>query len=385
LEKIDSDYYRGELKFEGDVVKFEVRYGENSVRFKAIGTTNRVMLISYLTRAFTKTAYCELCGVCEIECPTGALTVRDSVEIDKTKCVHCHNCFEINTKGCIIATRKMVYEGGKAVGGTATKTSGIDKYSTFGMRDEWVAAFFEQMDDWFDGYANLGPKQIPAMLNWLREAELVDAKEKKVTELAKMIKPLYESNPLVAWQIIWINLAFNSSIVNWYVNRVNNEGVYTKQELLELLKEEYPTLKGATLKNPIDALVNMFCNSPLGAEEEYDDNSLCIGLLEKKGVQVKNVRKYGTSRVSSVAVAYLLYKNAEINDMHEMTVSDIYERECMGVKTIFNMSSETFLNALRGLTNSEILSADLLGGLENIHLASEFTSYEVLRKMLKRI
>jgi len=271
------------------------------------------------------------------------------------------------------------------VGGTATKTSGIDKYSTFGMRDEWVAAFFEQMDDWFDGYANLGPKQIPAMLNWLREAELVDAKEKKVTELAKMIKPLYESNPLVAWQIIWINLAFNSSIVNWYVNRVNNEGVYTKQELLELLKEEYPTLKGATLKNPIDALVNMFCNSPLGAEEEYDDNSLCIGLLEKKGVQVKNVRKYGTSRVSSVAVAYLLYKNAEINDMHEMTVSDIYERECMGVKTIFNMSSETFLNALRGLTNSEILSADLLGGLENIHLASEFTSYEVLRKMLKRI
>ena len=109
LEKIDSDYYRGELKFEGDVVKFEVRYGENSVRFKAISTTNRVMLISYLTRAFTKTAYCELCGVCEIECPTGALTVRDSVEIDKTKCVHCHNCFEINTKGCIIATRKMVY------------------------------------------------------------------------------------------------------------------------------------------------------------------------------------------------------------------------------------------------------------------------------------
>lgn len=385
LEKIDSDFYRGELKFEGDVVKFEVRYGNDSVRFKAMGTTNRVMLISYLTRAFTKTAYCELCGVCEIECPTGALTVRDSVEIDKTKCIHCHNCFEINTKGCIIATRKMVYEGGKAVGGTAKRTSGIDKYSTFGMRDEWVATFFEQMDEWFDGYAKLGPKQIPAMLNWLREAELVDTKEKKVTELAKMLKPLYESNPLVAWQIIWINLAFNSAIVNWYVNCVNNEGVYTKQELLELLKEEYPTLKGATLKNPIDALVNMFCNSPLGAEEEYDDNSLCIGLLEKKGVQVKKVRKYGTSKVSSIAVAYLLYKNAEINDMHEMTVSDIYERECMGVKTIFNMSSETFLNALRGLTNSEILSADLLGGLENIHLASEFTSYEVLRKMLKRI
>lgn len=385
LEKIDGNYYKGELKFDGEVVKFDIRYSENSIRFKAIGTTNKVMLISYFTKAFTKTAYCELCGVCEIECPTGALTVRESVQIDKMRCIHCHNCFEINTKGCIIATRRLVYEGGKTVGGTATKTSGIDKYSTFGLRDVWLASFFEQMDDWFDGYAKLGPKQIPAMLNWLREAELVDTKEKKVTELAKLLRPLYESNPLIIWQIIWINLSFNSAIAHWYVNTVKNEIQYSKQELVELIKEEYPALKGATLKNPIDALVNMFCNSPLGATNIYDGNSLCIGLMEKKGVQVKTVCKYGTSKISSIAVAYILYKNAEINNMYEPTVSDFYERGCMGVYNVFNMSIENFLNALRGLTNNEILSADLLGGLENIHLASEYTSFEVLRRMLKRI
>lgn len=385
LEKIDDSYYKGELKFDGSVVKFDVKYGDNSIRFKVLGTTNKIMLISYLTKAFTKTAHCELCGVCEIECPTGALMVRDRVKIDKSRCVHCHNCFEINTKGCIIATRRMVYEGGKAVGGTATKTSGIDKYSTFGLRDEWLASFFEQMDDWFDGYANLGPKQIPAMLNWLREAELVDAKEKKTSKLAIALKPYYESNPLIVWQIIWINLSFNSAIANWYVRNVNSDGEYSKQELVELLKEEYPSLKGATLKNPIDALVNTFCNSPLGSVDMYDDNCLCIGLLEKKGAQVKSVRKFGTSKISSIAVAYVLYKNAEVNDMYELTVSDIYEKGYMGVYNIFNMDSENFLNALRGLTNREILSADLLGGLENIHLASEFSSFDVLSKMLKRI
>jgi len=385
LEKIDHDYYKGELKFEGDVVKFDVKYGENSIRFKAMGTTNRIMLISYLTKTFTKTAYCELCGVCEIECPTGALTVRDSVKIDRSRCIHCHSCFDINTKGCIIATRRMVYEGGKAVGGTATKTSGIDKYSTFGMRDEWLASFFDQMDDWFDGYANLGPRQIPAMLNWLREAELVDAKEKKITELTKLLKPLYDSHPLIVWQIIWINLSFNSAVANWYVNAAKSEAEYSKQELVEMLKEEYPTLKGATLKNPIDALVNMFCNSPLGSTNTYDDSSLCVGLMEKKGVQVRSVRKYGTSKISSVAVAYILYKNAEVNDMYELTVSDIYKKGYMGVSNVFNMDCENFMNALRGLTNNEILSADLLGGLENIHLASEFTSVEVLRRMIKRI
>lgn len=384
LEKIDSNYYKGELKFDNDVVKFEVKYGDNSIRFKALGTTNKVMLISNLTKAFTKTAYCDLCGVCEIECPTGALTVRDLVQIDRTRCVHCHNCFGINSKGCIIATRRMVYEGGKAMGGTPTKTSGIDKYSTFGLRDEWLSSFFDQMNNWFDGYANLGSKQIPAMLNWLREAELIDGKEKKVTELAILLKPLYASNPLLVWQIIWINLSFNSAIVNWYVNKVKNEIEYTKQELMELLKEDYSNLKDATLKNPIDALVNMFCNSPLGATDTNDDNSLRIGLLNKKGGQVKSINKYGTSKIFSTAVAYLLYKNAEENDMYELTVSDIYEKGYMGVYNVFNMDCESFLKALRGLTNNEILSADLLGGLENIHLASEFSSFDVLYKMIKR-
>ncbi len=385
LEKIDSNYYKGEMKFEDEIVKFDVSYNHNSIRFKATGTTNRIMLVSYLTKAFAKTAYCELCGVCEIECPTGALTVRESLEIDRSRCVHCHNCFGINAKGCIIATRRMVYEGGKAVGGIATKTSGIDRYSTFGMRDEWVASFFNQMDGWFDGNAGLGPKQVPAMLNWLREAELVEDKEKKVTELARLLKPLYETNPLVVWQIIWINLSFNSAIVNWYVKNAKSEVEYSKQEMVELLKEEYPTLKGATLKNPVDAMVNMFCYSPLGSTDMYDDSSLCVGFMEKKGVQVKSVRKCGTSKISSAAVAYILYKTAEMSNEYEFTVSDFYDERYMGVCNVFNMDCENFLNALRGLTNSGVLSADLLGGLENIHLAKEFTSFGVLSRMIKRI
>lgn len=385
LEKIEDNFFKGELKFKGSVVKFEVRYSENTVRFKAFGTTNKIILNSLLTKAFTKTAYCELCGVCEVECPTGALTVRDTVEIDKSRCVHCNNCFGINTKGCIIATRKMMYEGGKTMG-TATKTSGVDRYSTFGLREEWLTSFFDLLDEWFSENSRLlGPKQIPAMLNWLREAELVDLKEKKVTELAKILKPVYASNPLLVWQIIWTNLAFNSSIVNWYVTATKNDIKYTKNELVELLKEDYPNLKGATLKNPVDALVNTFVNSPLGTTDVYTDDNLKMGLLEKKGASVTSVQRYGTSKVSQIVVAYSLYKNAEINNMYELTVTDIYEKGYMGVSNIFNMDSESFMNALRGLTTNEVLSADLLGGLENIHLASEFSSFDVLKRLIRKI
>lgn len=385
LEKIEENYFKGELKFKGSVVKFEVRYGDKSLRFKAFGTTNNIILNSLLTKAFAKTAYCELCGVCEVECPTGALTIRDTVEIDRDRCVHCNNCFGINTKGCIIATRKMMYEGGKTMG-TATKTSGVDRYSTFGLREEWLTSFFDLMDEWFEKNSKLlGSKQIPAMLNWLREAELVDLKEKKVTELAKLLQLIYGSNPLLVWQIIWTNLTFNSSIVKWYVTATKTDIKYSKNELVELLKEEYPNLKGATLKNPVDALVNTFSNSPLGSTDMYREDSLKVGFLEKKGATVTSIQRYGTSKISQIVVAYSLYKNAEINEMYELTVSDIYEKGYMGVYNIFNMDSENFMNALRGLTNNEVLSADLLGGLENIHLASEFTSFDVLKRLIKKL
>ena len=98
---------------------------------------------------------------------------------------------------------------------------------------------------------------------------------------------------------------------------------------------------------------------------------------------MKSVCKQGTSNISSVAVAYLLYKNAEENNLYEFTVTEIYEKGFIGVSNVFNMKSEDFLNALRGLMTNEILSADLLGGLDNIHLVNEFTSYAILNKMIK--
>lgn len=382
-EKIDESTSRGELKANGEIIKFEIKTNENTIEYKAYGTTNKIMLISQLSKSFTKSAYCELCGVCEIECPTGALTVRDNVEVDKEKCIHCNNCFGINTKGCIIASRRLMYEGGKAMV-TEIKTSGVDRYSTFGLREEWLGSFFNLMNGWFNGYGNLGPKQIPAMINWLREAGLIDLKDKKVTKLAEILKPIYVTNPLLVWQIIWINLSFNSTIVNWYVNSIKSNLAYDKQEMLELLKDDFPSLKEATLKNPLDALINTFTNSPLGSEDRQDDSKLKVGLITKKGNSVKTVEKLGTSQVSSISVAYILYKNAEINNMYELAVSDIYERGYMGVHNVFNMQQDIFLNALRGLTNMEILSADLMGGLENIHLFEELKAEDVIKKLLKR-
>lgn len=375
INKFDDVTSIGELKCKNEVIKFQVKCFDNKIIFKAYETTNKILIISLLSKAFTKTAFCERCGVCEAECPTGALTVNREFALDIDKCKNCNNCFSINTKGCIIATRKVLSEGGIQVLTGSTKTSGIDKYSTFGLREVWLNAFFDLMDGWFIGFGNLGKKQIPAMINWLREAELVDRKDKKVTELAALLKNVYSKSPLTVWQIIWINLSFNSAIVNWYVSNVRENIPYSKIILLENLKTCYPNLSDGTLGNPIDALINTFNNSPLGHE-------LKLGVAEKPGNITKSITKIGTEKISSIAVCYLLYKVAESKNTYEMTVSDFYEKRMFGIVDVFNMPTESFLNALRSLTDKGILTADLVGGLDNIHLNNEYTSHEVLKKLV---
>lgn len=392
LYPVAQNKYSGEFKYDGQIVKFEIEESASTIHFKAFGTTNKILLISHLSKAFTKTAYCEKCGVCEVECPTGALRVRDTVTLDESMCKHCFNCFNINTKGCIIASRRLMYEGGKVMGGTAVKTSGIDKYSTFGIRDTsenpWVTNFFSNMNNWFIGYSGLGPKQIPAMLAWMREAELVSEKDKKVTDLASLLKQEFFSHSFLVWQILWINLSFNSAIVNWYVNNIKVGSTYNRLGMLENLKEEYPNLNETTLGNPIAALLNMFSSTPLGGAitdvAENDDN-LRIGIFTKSGNAIKTVQKIGTNRISAVAIAYLLYKNAEENDAYEVTVSDFYEKNMHGVYNVFGLPLEAFISSLRALMNMGILTVDLLGGLDNIHLNREFTSFQVLKDLLSRM
>ena len=94
------------------------------------------------------------------------------------------------------------------------RTSGIDRYSTFGLRDEWVDMFFDKDDEWFGTYPNLGTKMIPAAKNWLREAELINERGNRVSDKFALVKGLYDRNKLAAWQIIWVGLAYNSAIVN---------------------------------------------------------------------------------------------------------------------------------------------------------------------------
>lgn len=52
---------------------------------------------------------------------------------------------------------------------------GIDRYSTFGLRDEWLPSIFLWEEKWTERN-NLGPIQVNAVESWLEDAGLIVGK-----------------------------------------------------------------------------------------------------------------------------------------------------------------------------------------------------------------
>ncbi|MBR7080013.1 MAG: 4Fe-4S binding protein, partial [Treponema sp.] len=59
-------------------------------------------IISWLRGIAYKVAYCVGCRTCIVECPTGAFSIDENVNIsiDSTKCVHCYKCLTEIEKSC---------------------------------------------------------------------------------------------------------------------------------------------------------------------------------------------------------------------------------------------------------------------------------------------
>ncbi len=388
LNRLDTNQYNGEIKINDDIMKFSVVEQDDKLKVLMNGTSGKLILTSLLNKALTKTAYCERCGVCEAECPTGALKIRtNELAIDPTRCVHCHKCYEVNSYACIVAARRRISEGGLSMSSSSTRTSGIDRYSTFGLKEAWVRALVNMGDDWFTEYPGLGNKMVPAAINWFRDAEIVDQKEKKLSEFGHVFCDIFRKNEYLAWQIMWINLSYNSPIVQCYVENLLNDADYNKLSLLTILQYDYPNLKENTLLNPIGALFNMFEHTPFGCQQEmasFEDYSIKMGAYAKVNNE-RVVRKIGADNISKIAITYLLYKQAEKENSYEYSVKDFYEKKVKGPKIVFNYPLNKFHSVLRNLTDNGYLTADLLGGLDNIHLNVRFSSLSILKEMVGKI
>ncbi|MEN2984193.1 MAG: phosphoadenosine phosphosulfate reductase family protein, partial [Dictyoglomaceae bacterium] len=246
-----------EVNINGNLVNLEIH--KNFNRIEVITKPQDQNSENILKKIVNKTAYCIHCGVCEAECKTGALKVIPKVKINPNLCIHCLNCIEFISKGCLLAKSLDNVEGSK---GKMRKLSGFGKYLTFGLREEWLKSFFSNSDEWF--YKNnLGNKQYKSMISWLVDSELIISKNKikKISNFFEILTKYYSKDYLLLWQLIYINLFYNSYVISWYVKDIRWGCYYSARNLIELVMNDLG-IPLKTASSGVNSLLNTFENSP---------------------------------------------------------------------------------------------------------------------------
>ncbi|MBO4331560.1 MAG: phosphoadenosine phosphosulfate reductase family protein [Paludibacteraceae bacterium] len=361
---------KGELKYNNKIYSFDIQYKDQSnYTFTLHNAVSDIVLSKLIKRVLYKATYCISCEVCEVECPTGALSVYPEVKIDKSKCIHCHKCLDFHDHGCIAADSLVTsMENKKNVGN-------ISKYGTFGIREEWVSEFFidPQVSFWLPGNNSLGNKQVPSFKAWMKDAEIIDTKN-VLTKFGEFCVNNITNDPDLIWSLIWINVGYNSELVKWYINNVKENNPFNRAQLTELAYDYFSLhFSRSTIEYAFQALMQNFAYSPFGST-----------LLQGEAYEKKMVVRREFSDLSEIALAYSLYKYAEKNNATSLRVKDFYEDDCEnGVAKEFCLSKDTFEKGLRTLNSQKdrVLVAELNMGLNHITLQEGLSSIDVLNKL----
>ncbi len=322
-----------------------------------------IRLLHQLRNAFQKAAYCIGCRACEVECPIGAIKYQDG-KLEINGCIHCGRCLE-RKKGCILAESQTI-----PIGGSKMTKKSIAAYQTRGLRQDWLELFFELGSE-FWGNERLGKNMFLSIKVWLRDAGLIN--NLSLTPLGKKLSELGARNIFV-WSTIFTNLAYESTLINWYVMALKVNKDYNNQILRDLLGEQY----SVSVKNSaISSLKETLKTSPLCSE-------LGICICEMKGNNVVSITKSSSANPEPRAILYSLYKFSEASDrIYSFTLTNLFEdlpgHEGISPSKLFNLTPDTLQKILYQLSldYSDFIKVVFNKDLENIYLNNKKTSLDV--------
>ena len=134
---------------------------------------------------------------------------------------------------------------------------------------------------------------------------------------------------------------------------------------------------GSVRKNALGSLQNAFVSSPLG-------DRILVGVITKENNKPVFSR-LPFNDISLVAVAYSLFRYAERQKRHMLTVSEFYdENQKEGIYRQFGINRDSFERLLLSLQEegNHVLRAELNMGLDNIILRDDLKSIDILKMML---
>ena len=356
----------GEFQYEGNVYRFTIALKDNNTTIFTLYNANDVILLKHIKRILQKATYCIQCEVCEIECPTGALTVYPTLEIKEELCIHCHKCLDFHSNGCIVADSLSTSMEAKNI------TGSISKYGTFGIHETWIDEYFADPEGFWENNA-LGNKQVDSFKAWLKDSEIIDSKN-VITPLGQLLSEKYMDNHDVVWEVIWTNLCYSSILANWFIRTIDAGRGFDSKILSELALDEFAgSFSENTIKYAIQGFLQVFNYSPIGE------------IMHQGDVTGNKILMRGEhSDISEIGLAYSLYKYGNTNKITSFRVSDLYADETLtGPYKEFCLTKSLFEKLLRTLNSnaSRIVIAELNMGLEHITL-QEMKAFDVLKKLL---
>jgi phosphoadenosine phosphosulfate reductase len=355
LFNVDEHKYTIEVSINSKVIAIDVTILDHTIIAKIPKNIDNSIL-SNLKRVFYKVAYCINCGVCEAECSGLAITFKDGLKVDTNKCVHCYNCLKFTGKGCLVA---------KSISAIVKRKEGLKgfgRYLTFGMRSVWLEDYMLKGDNWLINNS-LGNKQLESMLQWLTDAELMDLKKKKASNFYYKMKKLFETNKSLFYQIIWVNLFYNSSVVKWYLQDIKWNSILSDKDIIKFL-----TAKGLNERiaiNGTSSLFDMFKNVHYFQE-------LNLGRIREEK-EISYVEKIGSDNIHPVAILYSIYRYAISKNKYNFTVSEFYREDNKdgGPYLIFGISRQALEDVLKNLQENmkDLIKVDITADLDSIYLS----------------
>ena len=124
---------------------------------------------------------------------------------------------------------------------------------------------------------SLGTAQLDGFKAWLKDAEINDAKN-QLTKFGELIQQIYIDDINLTWELILINLSYNSFVVKWFLNNINIGQQYDRKTLENLINEQGFSSKGKTVVGN-NCLIMAYCHvahdSILG-DNESNGTADCI-------------------------------------------------------------------------------------------------------------
>lgn len=327
---------------------------------------NRLGKFKILKQALKKVAYCVNCRSCEANCWSGAMHF-DENGVHINNCIQCGACHEF-LKGCLVAESRKITM-------TDKKQTGINCFNAHMVKGDWILDLFEKGENFFNDNT-LGPEQIKKFNTFLKDAGLKEVAKNKLTSMATFLFNLpYDAEQVVG--VMLVELVHNNSQFKWYINNMDIDRTYTREELMNMLEEA-----GATGKNPgfvIAALNRLSNETPFGTTLNFTS-------VEMKGKSVVSAKRNKCTVSDPRVLLYALYKYAEENDgyysfslrtLMDMTVNSV------GISPvrIFGFTRDELEPMLRGLSAQyqDFIDVTFTHDLDKISLMDYHSTGDVVK------